>query len=161
MIRECDVHENLEVSVLKTEKIREVAKELDDALETKNIDQIFPFFADDCEIELLGITVKGKQGVERWLRWQYEHIDEVKLEPVIIMIEGNVFFEEFVVNAKLHDGTKVESKQAEVLIYDENYKVKSLRLYFDRLDFANSVVKDPVSNFIVRRLIKMSIKDLT
>ena len=146
---------------METEKIREVAKELDDSLETKNIDQILPFFADDCEIELLGITVKGKEGVERWLKWQYEHIAEVKLLPVIIMIEGNVFFEEFVVTAKLHDGTKVESKQAEVLIYDENYKVKSLRLYFDRLDFANSVVKDPINKFIVRRLIKMSLKDLT
>ena len=146
---------------METEKIREVAKELDDSLETKNIDQILPFFADDCEIELLGITVKGKEGVERWLKWQYEHIAEVKLVPVIIMIEGNVFFEEFVVTAKLHDGTKVESKQAEVLIYHENYKVKSLRLYFDRLDFANSVVKDPINKFIVRRLIKMSLKDLT
>ena len=146
---------------MKTDKLREAAKELDVSLESKNIDQILPFFADDCEIELLGITVKGKEGVERWLKWQYEHVAKVKLVPVIIMTEGNVFFEEFVVNAKLHDGTKVESKQAEVLIYDENYKVKSLRLYFDRLDFANSVVKDPISKFIVRRLIKMSIKDLT
>ena len=146
---------------MKTDKLREAAKELDVSLESKNIDQILPFFADDCEIELLGIAVKGKEGVERWLKWQYEHVAEVKLVPVIIMPEGNVFFEEFVVNAKLHDGTKVESKQAEVLIYDENYKVKSLRLYFDRLDFANSVVQDPISKFIVRRLIKMSIKDLT
>lgn len=147
--------------MVEIEKIREVAKELDDTLETTNIDQILPFFADNCEIQLLGIAVKGKEGMERWLKWQYEHVAEVKLVPVIIMIEGSVFFEEFVVNAKLHDGTKVESKQAEVLIYDENYRIKSLRLYFDRLDFANSVVKDPISKFIVRRLIKMSLKDLT
>jgi ketosteroid isomerase-like protein len=146
---------------MELEKIKEVAKELDDALETKNIDQILPFFSDDCEIELLGITVKGEEGVRRWLKWQYEHVAEVKLLPVIIMIEGNVFFEEFVVNAKLHDGTEAESKQAEVLIYDENYRVKSLRLYFDRLDFANSVVRDPISKFIVKRLIKMSLKGLS
>jgi hypothetical protein len=45
---------------MEIEKIREVAKELDDTLETKNVDQILPFFADDCEIQLLGIAVKGK-----------------------------------------------------------------------------------------------------
>ena len=146
---------------MEIEKIRRSAKELDDALETKNIDHILPFFSDDCEIELLGVTVRGKVGVQRWLKWQYEHVGEVKLVPKVIMIEGNVFFEEFVVDAKLHDGTEAESKQAEVLIYDENYKVKSLRLYFDRLVFANSVVKNPISKFIVRRLIKMSLKGLT
>ena len=122
---------------MEIEIIREAAKELDDALETKDIQQILPFFTDDCEIELLGVMVRGKEGVRRWLTWQ------------------------FIVNAILHDGTKTKSKQAEVLIYDENYKVNSLRLYFDRLDFADSVVKDPISKFIVRRLIKMSLKGLT
>jgi len=146
---------------MEIEIIREAAKELDDALETKDIQQILPFFTDDCEIELLGVMVRGKEGVRRWLTWQYKHVAEVSLVPVVILIEGNVFFEEFIVNAILHDGTKTKSKQAEVLIYDENYKVKSLRLYFDRLDFADSVVKDPISKFIVRRLIKMSLKGLT
>ena len=146
---------------MEIEIIREAAKELDDALETKDIQQILPFFTDDCEIELLGVMVRGKEGVRGWLTWQYKHVAEVSLVPVVILIEGNVFFEEFIVNAILHDGTKTKSKQAEVLIYDENYKVKSLRLYFDRLDFADSVVKDPISKFIVRRLIKMSLKGLT
>ena len=141
------------------ERIREVAKKLDDALETRNADQILPFFADDCEIELLGIELTGKDGVRRWLEWQFKHIAEVKLEPIIIIVDGNIFFEEFVVNARLHDGTKVESRQAEVLIY-EDYRVKSLRLYFDRLDFAGSIARGFVSKAIVRRLIKTSLAGL-
>jgi hypothetical protein len=76
------------------------------------------------------------------------------------MIEGNVFFEEFLVKARLPDGTELESKQAEVLVYNEDYKVKSLRLYFDRLDFADAVAKDPLSRMIIRKFIKMSLKGL-
>ena len=146
---------------MEVEKIRQVAKELDDMLETKNIDQILPFFADDCEVELLGVKLNGKEGIRKWLNWQYAHVADYKLEPLNIIIEGNVFFEEFVVRAMLYNGKEAESKQTEVLIYNDDYKVRSLRLYFDRLDFAGAVAKDPVSKFLVRRLIKISLKGLT
>ena len=146
-------------SVQSPDRIREVAKDLDDALETRNIEEILPFFADDCEIELLGTKLTGKESVRKWLDWQYKHVAEVRLVPVVIMVEGSVFFEEFIVNARLHNGTEAQSKQAEVLVY-EDYKVKSLRLYFDRLDFAGSIAKDFVSRAIVRRLIKMSLAGL-
>ena len=145
---------------MDAEKIRVVAKDLDDTLETKNNEKILEFFADDCEVELLGVTLKGKDGVRKWLDWKYQHVSNYELIPVIIMIEGDVFIEEFLVRAKLPDGTEVESKQAEVLVYDEDYKVKSLRLYFDRLDFADAVTKDPISKFIVRKLIKTSLRGL-
>ena len=145
---------------METERIRSVAKDLDDTLETKDNERIMEFFADDCEIELLGVTLKGKGGVRKWLDWKYEHVAGYELVPVVIMIEGNVFFEEFIVKARLPNGTELESKQAEVRIYDEDYKVKCLRLYFDRLYFADAVTKGPISRFIVRRLINMSIKGL-
>jgi len=145
---------------MDVEGIREVAKDLDDTLETKDNGKILEFFADDCEVELLGVTLKGKDGVRKWLDWKYQHVSNYELVPVVIMIEGDVFFEEFLVKAKLPNGIKLESKQAEVLVYDEDYKVKSLRLYFDRLDFADAITKDPISKYIVRRLIKISLKGL-
>ena len=140
-------------------KIKDVAMDLDNALEKMNIDEILPFFADDCEILLLNIKLEGKEGARKWLNWLFKHIAEMKLEPIIIIVEGDVFFEEFIVKAKLHDGTLLESKQAEVLIY-ENYKIKSLRLYFDRLDFADAVAKDFISKGVVNMLIKRSLKGL-
>ena len=145
---------------MEAERIRAVAKALDDTLETKDNEKIVEFFADDCEVELLGVTLRGKNGVRKWLEWKYEHVAGYELVPVVIMIEGSVFFEEFIVKARLPDGTGLESKQAEVLVYDEDYKVKSLRLYFDRLDFADAVAKDPISRFIVRKLVKTSLKGL-
>ena len=140
-------------------KIKEVAMDLDNALERMDIEEILPFFADDCEILLLNVKLVGKEGARKWLEWLFKHVAEMKLVPVIIMVEDDVFFEEFIVKAKLHDGTLLESKQAEVLIY-ENYKIKSLRLYFDRLDFADAVAKDFVSKGIVNMLIKRSLKGL-
>jgi ketosteroid isomerase-like protein len=141
------------------EKIRKVAADLDKAVENKDTEKILSSFADDGEIELLGQRLVGKEGVKQWIDWLYKHLDEVKFEPIIIMVEGNTFFEEFIVKARLHNGIEIKSKQAEVLLY-ENYKIKSLRLYFDRLDFAEVVTRGPVSKAIVNQIIKKSLAGL-
>lgn len=141
------------------DEIRRIAANLDKAAENRDVESILSSFSDDCEIELLGIKLAGKQAARRWLGWMYEHLSEIRFVPITIMVDGDTFFEEFVLKGKLHDGTEVESKQAEVLVY-EKYKVKSLRLYFDRLDFADSVAKGPISKAIVRRLIRKSLKGL-
>ena len=133
---------------------------LDNALEKMAVEEVVHYFAEDCEIELLNVKLVGKDGVRKWLHWLFKHVSEIRFKPVIILVEGNVFFEEFIINAKLHDGKQITSKQAEVLIY-KNYKIQSLRLYFDRLDFADAVAKDFVSKGIVKQLIKKSIKELT
>ena len=140
-------------------RIKEVAMDLDKAIESKDVDQIVSFFADDCEIELMGIELSGKDGARRWIEWLFDTLVEVKFKPIIIMVEGNVFFEEFILVGTLQNGKVVESKQSEVLVY-ENYKIKSLRVYFDRLDFADVVAEDFVSRKIVRMLISRSLKGL-
>jgi ketosteroid isomerase-like protein len=141
------------------EKIRQAAAELDNAIENKDLDRIMSGFSDDCEIELLGIKLTGKEGLKKWMDWMFAHLAEIIFEPITIMVDGNAFFEEFILKGRLHDGTEVQSKQAEVLIY-ENYQVKSLRLYFDRLDFADSVAKGIISKALVRRVMRESLKGL-
>jgi ketosteroid isomerase-like protein len=142
-----------------SEEMRKVALAFDDALENKDRQAILEKFTDDCEIELLSIKLKGKEGAEKWLDWLYKHIAEIKFLPVTIMVEGNTFFEEYVVEAKFHDGEQARSNQAVVLVF-ENLKIKSLRLYFDRLDFSNAVAKDVISKTIVKELVKKSLEGL-
>jgi ketosteroid isomerase-like protein len=141
------------------EKICQTAAELDNAIENKDIDGIMSGFSDDCEIQLLGIRLTGKDGLKKWVDWMFMHLAEIRFEPITIMVDGNVFFEEFILKGILRDGTEVQSRQAEVLIY-ENYQVKSLRLYFDRLDFAHSVAKGFLSKALVRRVVRESLKGL-
>jgi ketosteroid isomerase-like protein len=143
-----------------SEEIREVAMAFDKALERKDLQAITEKFADDCEIELLGVKLLGKEGAKKWFNWLFKHVAELKLLPVTIMVEGNTFFEEFIVEAKFHDGESARSNQAEVLVF-EDLKIKSLRMYFDRLDFASSVAKDVISKTIVRQLVKKSLEGLT
>ena len=143
-----------------SEEIRRVALALDDALESRNLQAVTDKFANDCEIELLGVKLFGKEGVRKWVNWMYEHVVELKFLPVTIMVEGTTFFEEFVVEAKFHDDEEARSKQTVVLEF-ENLKIKSLRMYFDRLDFSGAVAKDVVSKTIVKELIKKSLEGLT
>ena len=142
------------------DKIRKAAMALDNAIESKNIAEILASFTDDCEIELLRQRLIGKEGVKKWLDWLYKNLRQIKFQPIIIVVKGNTLFEEFIVRARLHSGVEIKSKQAEVLVY-ENDKIKSLRLYFDRLDFAESVTKDPISRAAVNRIIKKSLEGLT
>ena len=132
----------------------------DKALETKDLHTIIETFADDCELELLGVKLFGKQGAKKWFSWLYKHIAEMKLLPITVIVKDNIFFEEYIVNAKFHDGKEASSNQAEVLVF-ENLKIKSLRMYFDRLDFSSSVAKDFISKTIVRQLVKKSLEGLT
>jgi len=141
------------------DKIRQLAREFDNAIEVRNRELALTYLAADCKIELLGVKLAGKEGARRWLDWMYQHLAEISFLPVIIMVDGNTCFEEFVVTAKLTNGTSLQSKQAEVLIY-ENYKIKSLRLYFDRLDFADAVVTGFLGRRIVQTLTKKSLKGL-
>jgi ketosteroid isomerase-like protein len=141
------------------ERIKAIAMEFDNAIESRNIDAIVEAFAEDCEIELLEIILSGKEGARKWVNWLFSSLPDVKFTPVVIMVKNGVFFEEFKVTGTLPNGKIVESKQSEVLVY-ENYKIKSLRLYFDRLDFADLVVNDFLSKRIVKMLKSRSLKGL-
>ena len=144
-------------SVHSSEEMRRVALDFDRALENKDVQAVMEKFADDCEIELLGVKLSGRAGAEKWVSWLYTHVAEIDFQPVTIMVEG---FEEFRVKAKFPDGEEVYSNQAVVLVF-ENLKIKRLRLYFDRLDFSGSVAKDVVSRTIVKEIVKMSLEGLT
>ena len=142
-----------------TEGIRRVAMALDNAIENKSLDAVLSCFADDCEIELLRHSLYGKDGVKKWFGWLFKNIWQIKFQPVIIIAQGNILFEEFIIRARLQSGPEVKSKQAEVLVF-ENDKIKCLRLYFDRLDFADTLTKDPVSKAVVSRVMKKSLEGL-
>lgn len=142
------------------DEIRKAAKDFDTAVASKDIDRILASFTDDCEIEILGQTLDGKEGVEKWINWLHKTLKQIKFQPITTLVDGNVFFEEFIIRGRLPSGIGVKSKQAEVLVY-ENYKIKSLRLYFDRLDFAGAIVREPFSKVIANRIIKKSLAGLT
>jgi ketosteroid isomerase-like protein len=142
------------------DRIRKVAKVLDDAVEKQNIEEILSCFSDECDIELLGVRLSGKAGLRKAIGWMFRYLKDISFIPVTIMIEGDAFFEEFIVRAKSKGGKEIEMKQAEVLIYDSDYKVRSLRLYFDRLELADAISSNFLERIAVKRLIKVSLKEL-
>ena len=145
---------------LSPDRIRKLAKSLDDAIERKNIEKLVSYFSDDCEIELLGITLSGKEGLKKAIAWMYRYLSEIILTPATIMVDKHEFFEEFIVKAKTRKGKEIQTKQAEVLVYDKEYKVKSIRLYFDRLELAAAYVSNPIEKFMVNQVTKASLKGL-
>ena len=140
-------------------EIRKYAKALDDAIEGRNIEEVLSYFCDDCEIELLGVKLTGKEGLRKAFEWIYKYLKEMVLVPITIMVDGNVFFEEFMVKAKVKGGKELQVKQSEVLVYDD-YKVKSLRLYFDRLELADAFTSNALERMMVKQLVKESLKGL-
>jgi ketosteroid isomerase-like protein len=140
-------------------RIRKAAKDFDDAVERRDIDLALSFFSDDCRIDMLGLSLAGKTGAGKWLKWLFTTFEEISFDPVTIMIEGDTFFEEFVLKGRLRNGNVVTSKQSEVLIY-EDYKVKHLRLYFDRLDFAEVIGNRPIRRKVIKMIKNASLKDL-
>ena len=62
------------VIVQTKEKILKLASDLDDDLEKMEIEALIPYFAEDCEIELLGLSLKGISGLKKWLKWFFESL---------------------------------------------------------------------------------------
>jgi ketosteroid isomerase-like protein len=137
-------------------QILKLASDLDNDLELKDIEKLISYFSDDCEIELLGIKLKEIDGLKKWLKWFFEMFDTIRFEPIIIMVEKANFFEEFIIHGTFKNGKSVNVKLAEVLEY-ENYKIRSLRLYLDRLEFADAIdglISKNLINFIIKKSLK-------
>jgi ketosteroid isomerase-like protein len=145
---------------LNPEKIRELAKALDDAIENRETEAVISHFSETCEIELLGTKLAREEGLRKAINWMFRYLKEITLIPITIMIEGNTFFEEFIVRTKTKEGKEIQIKQTEVLVYDDEYKVKSLRLYFDRLELAAAYTSNPLEKMIINWLKKSSLKGL-
>jgi ketosteroid isomerase-like protein len=47
------------------ERIKAIAMKFDSVIEDRDIDAIVEAFAEDCEIELLGIMLSGKEGAHK------------------------------------------------------------------------------------------------
>ncbi len=140
-------------------EIRRVAKLLDDAVESGDTEAVLSCFADECVVELPGATLRGKAGVKKALGWMYGELGRIAFDPVTILVEGNTFFEEFLLQAKRGVGAEVRVKATEVLVY-QDYKVTSLRLYFDRLALAAALAHGFLEKWIVRKIERVALRGL-
>lgn len=153
-----------ETSQQTEETIRDAARRLDDALETRDFERVVSCFDEDCEIELLGVRLQGRDGVRRWLDWVFGQVESLRFEPRLITVDGATLVEEFVVEATLPGGRRVRSRWAHLLDYRGNL-VRSLRLYFDPLDFleakgaAGRLVAPAARRFARRGLTPFSLLD--
>ena len=145
---------------LITENILKYAKALDDAVEKRDTEEFISYFSDNCEIELLGIKLSGKEGIRKAISWIFKYLNQITLIPITIMVDQNTFFEEFTVKAMVRGGKEIRVYQSEVLVYDKEYKVTSLRLYFDRLEFAAAYTSNPIEKLMVNLISKASLKGL-
>ena len=144
---------------LNSEEIRKLAQALDDAIEKHNVQEIVQYFSEECEIHFPGVTLTGREGLRKAIRWMFRYLKEIILVPVTIMIQDNIFFEEFIVKAKVA-GRDIELRQSEVLEYDTDYKVKSIRLYFDRLELAQAFSSNFIDRILIKQVNKASLRGL-
>jgi hypothetical protein len=141
-------------------KVRQLARALDDAIERHAIEELVSYFSVECEIQLPGIILSGHAGLRKAINWMYSYFKEITLVPITIIIQDNVFFEEFILKAKVRGDKEIQVKQAEILIYDTDYKVRSLRLYFDRLELGKAFSTNAIDRLIIDKLSRESLKDL-
>ena len=141
------------------DKILKLASDLDNDLELQDVEKLLPYFSEDCEVEMLGIKMQGISSLRKCLIWFFNIFETIKFQPIVIIVENNIFFEEFYIHVSFKNGKQLSVKLAEVLEY-ENYKIKSLRLYLDRLEFADVALGGFLSKKLVKLIKKKSLKDL-
>jgi ketosteroid isomerase-like protein len=141
------------------DQIRRLAKDLDDAVEHGDIEMVVSFFTDDCEVELPGVKLTDQDGLRRGLGWLYHELGSIRFEPVSIMVDGDTFFEEFVMRATREGDAEAEIPATEVLVY-EGLKVRRLRIYFDRLAIAAIRARGLVEKWVVKKMERAALRGL-
>lgn len=129
------------VNEKREKQIIQIAIRFDNDLESRNLERLTSYFADDCQIELLGSTLRGKAGVEKWFHWLFDNIQNLRLVIINVIVKENILFEEFAISAETADGLKIQSRQAEVMEFDPCNRIKTLKLYFDRIDLACTLLQ--------------------
>ena len=140
--------------------IRMAVQKFTDAMVKKDQEALAACFAEDCEIEFLHVKLKGKRGVREWAHWLYGHLSELQFDRITSVVNDGVIFEEYVLNGRLHNGSKIRSRQTEVLVFDENRMIKNFRFYFDRLDFIESGINKIMAKQIVNTFNQKTLKSL-
>ncbi len=140
------------------ETMHEITLRIDRASEAKDTVTILSCFHENCEIDIPGKKIKGKNEAKKWTEWIYSYFAELRIIPENGFVGGSLFFRKFTLKATLHDGSEISSKQAGVLEFDDQ-KIKSLRLDFDRADFnrlnfADTLAKAPGNKTAVNMAIE-------
>jgi ketosteroid isomerase-like protein len=76
---------------MNSDQIRKRAQALDEAIEKRDVGATLGFFSEDCTIEMFGLTLKGQDGLMKAIGWMYDHLQEISLIPVTIMIDGSTW----------------------------------------------------------------------
>lgn len=143
---------------MKKEDASKLAQKFNDAVADKDLDRFLQFFDNSCEIELMDLKLRGKDGAEKWFKWMFSYCEKAEFDYLNTAFNEDTFFVEYVLKADMKGGDSIKSKQAVVIGFEDKL-VKSLRLYFDRLDFAYSVANFP-SRLIIDQIVKKSTEGL-
>ena len=146
------------ISNQTAKEIRRVAQSLDDAVERQDVETAVSCFSDTAEIEVFGLTFKGPTEIKQVIAWMYQRFGRIKFQPIVITVEGSVFFEEFTLHAKFN-GKEININAAEVLVY-ENYKITRLKLFLDRLEMAQAASTGFIEGKIISWINQEIIKDI-
>ena len=127
------------------DKIRALAKRLDDAIEADDIPTATNCFAEACTISAVGRTFHGRENLAQVLIWLRDAYGPIRFDHRLIMVKGDCFFEEF---NFLFPGHGVSIPATEILLY-EGSLIKELRIYVDRLDLAQVAARNRFEQCII------------
>lgn len=140
------------------EEVTKLTDDFNEAIADKDPDRFLQFFDESCEIELMNLKLNGKEGAKKWFNWMFSYCERAEFDYVNTALKGQTFFVEYVLKADMKGGKSINSKQSVVILFEDKL-VKSLRLYFDRLDFASAVANLP-SRIIIDQIMKKSTEGL-
>jgi ketosteroid isomerase-like protein len=139
--------------------IEDVVKELDRALEKRDVQAVLEFFA-DAEWTLAPGTFSGKDGIRRYLEWDMRTSPEAtyRLTGIGVLTAGNVAVRETVVE-QVWEGIGYDYPALTVIEFNDDRKIQRMRSYYDKLGLEQRVAaKAPgVRGWIFRNLINFMV----
>lgn len=115
--------------------LEDVVKAFEEAYETRDVERILGFFADDGEWVLTGLgAFKGKEAVRKVVEWDARVTPTVthRSAGIGMLAKDNVVVREAVAEAT-YEGLPYEIPIATIFEFGDDRKIRSMHSYYDKL----------------------------
>ena len=122
-----------------------------EAIMKNDVEKLASFFEDDASVTDPVGTMKGREGVRRWMKWISGKFPKVALRETRLIVEGNVAAHEYALEGTTPDKMTVSSPGVAVYEFKDG-KIQHVRNFYDQLGIAKQLAKGVLAKKAVKSI---------
>jgi uncharacterized protein (TIGR02246 family) len=144
---------------MSEEEIKSAVRSIVEAFNSRDVEKMLSFVADDATFIRPEGTFKGKEEIKRYYTWSFQHYSKLTLTETDLIVGGNKAVLEFVSEGTATDGMN-QRLPGLAAFHFRNGRVEQVHDYYDRLLIAEQLAKGWFAKTVVGAVVNRMQKGL-